>query len=413
MNKIFIINIDNRPSIFASGVLNLIRWCRSLIAALVGWAVHVGYIFNKYFRKCIKYNKSFIRLCIQKYLLSRESSEITFTQTRTLEDLRSLNIKKLKNVTIIGGSSIYMFKGKFNYPEPVDVRYDRFAEEYRGTFEFSSSLGGLKINSHKVAYLIPRADITISLMGGIANNYAHWISEILPRLYVVSKMEGTSINVLLNKNLHQNLIKSLERFLEKFDIVHLINIEDGLALKVDSLDIIEGVGYCQFEPRLNVSCARTLTIDSQLIRDMAKEISVNVISGKYKKIYIERSSKSRGIKNKLEVEMSLKQLGFTTIKPELMTFEDQVSVFKGATHIVGATGAAFANCVFCKDDSKILILTSDNDDHLYEYWPSMLGENRLTIKYSRHADYDRYEGIAASFTVDCNQLMNDLISMDQ
>jgi len=396
-------------------LLNLIRISSYFLSILVSSILYISIVCNKlnnYIKSFFRFVRSFIRICINKYLLARKKSGTVFDQTRNAEALVELNVKKLKNVTLIGGSSVYQYEGKFFYPEPVDVKFDRFAEEYRGTFEYCKNFGGVKISSCKCNSLIPEADITVNLMSGVAGNYAHWISEILPRLFVASKLDGTSINIIINEGLHRNLTKSIEFLLEKFEIANLIQLENGLALKVGNISMIEGVGYCQFEPRTSISFGRKLTLNSKLIRKMAREINRKITPNNSKKIYIDRISLSRGIINRSEVEKTLKKLEFTIIKPEEMTFEEQVSAFQGATHIVGATGAALANCVFCEDNAKILILTSDNNSHLYEYWPSMLGEDRMCIKYSKQLDYDKNVGIGASFSVDCNQLLQDLKSMD-
>ena len=44
----------------------------------------------------------------------------------------------IKNVKLIGGSSVYIVNGEVYYPESIDVNLDRLPEEYRGFFKFNA-----------------------------------------------------------------------------------------------------------------------------------------------------------------------------------------------------------------------------------------------------------------------------------
>lgn len=138
---------------------------------------------------------------------------------------------------------------------------------------------------------------------------------------------------------------------------------------------------------------------------MALKLGEGIESKKYKKIYLDRTSNSRSIINNDEVKAFLKKNGFIVVDADKMTFDDQVSYFKGANVVVGATGASFANCIFCEDGANIFILTTTNKNHLLSYWPSLLGFDRLNIKYIKQSIYDENEGTSASFQVNLDSLL--------
>jgi hypothetical protein len=63
----------------------------------------------------------------------------------------------------------------------------------------------------------------------------------------------------------------------------------------------------------------------------------------------------------LKLEKMFKEAGYEIIDPEnLISICDQASLFASASHIVGLSGASFVNCIFCKKDTKVLILNSSD-----------------------------------------------------
>jgi hypothetical protein len=63
----------------------------------------------------------------------------------------------------------------------------------------------------------------------------------------------------------------------------------------------------------------------------------------------------------LKLEKMFKEAGYEIIDPEdLISICDQAALFASASHIVGLAGASFINCIFCKKDTKVLILNSSD-----------------------------------------------------
>ena len=53
-------------------------------------------------------------------------------------------------------------------------------------------------------------------------------------------------------------------------------------------------------------------------------------------------------------------MGFEVVRPEALGVVEQISLFRHATVVVGATGAAFANCLFCPPAAKIFEIQPSN-----------------------------------------------------
>jgi Glycosyltransferase 61 len=74
-----------------------------------------------------------------------------------------------------------------------------------------------------------------------------------------------------------------------------------------------------------------------------------------RRIYISRDgARYRRIRNDTDVLELLGKSGFEVVRPEGLTFLEQVALFKGATHIVSPHGAGLANLVFCQPGTHVL-----------------------------------------------------------
>lgn len=99
---------------------------------------------------------------------------------------------------------------------------------------------------------------------------------------------------------------------------------------------------------------------SWLIFDQIKQLRRESAIAAPKRIYVSRSQvEERPLVNELEVEMLFESLGFVIVHPQNYPIEDQVALFAGAELVAGTGGSAMHNMVFCKDETRILIIASD------------------------------------------------------
>ena len=84
------------------------------------------------------------------------------------------------------------------------------------------------------------------------------------------------------------------------------------------------------------------------------------------------------MENELEVAATLEGWGFTIITLSSLSYSDQVSIFRRASHVVGMHGAGLTNLVFCPSGTHVLeILHPPGGSGAY----SVMG-TALDIQYS-------------------------------
>src|SRR5262249_5451910 len=103
------------------------------------------------------------------------------------------------------------------------------------------------------------------------------------------------------------------------------------------------------------------------------------------RIYVSRRGVSsfREVHNEHEVEAAMAQLGFTTVRPETLTFDQQVIAFSRARVIAGPHGAGLTNAVFAPSGCLVI-------DVLAETWRTnwvlrltqVFGHHYLPIVYA-------------------------------
>ena len=62
----------------------------------------------------------------------------------------------------------------------------------------------------------------------------------------------------------------------------------------------------------------------------------------------------RRLRNRTAVEATLAGLGFAIVRPDRLSFDEQIALCAGATFVIAETGAAMANIGFCHPGTKIL-----------------------------------------------------------
>jgi Glycosyltransferase 61 len=101
-------------------------------------------------------------------------------------------------------------------------------------------------------------------------------------------------------------------------------------------------------------------IDFSLLRELSKRLcsTIEPIMGNKKKIMLIRVGNWRNVKGQEALAKRLIPLGFEVVDPSRLSFIQQIEIFSNAEIIIGASGAAWANLIFCKPGTYILSLCS-------------------------------------------------------
>jgi len=233
------------------------------------------------------------------------------------------------------------------------------------------------------------------------DNYWHWMTTSLSRLYLLQRLESfTSFNdylYIVNSLKHRFIRESLL----KFGIVTNSCIEVG----DDNASI-----YCQ-----NVILPSRIhdeDIDSILyLRNNLRHSTPDGIN----KVYISRTG-TRKILNEDEVIDVLSKRNFVSVQPENLSFYDQVSLFSGASVIVGPHGSGMTNILFAPDNAKVLEIRNRNyNGNCYLWLSNKLGFDYYNL-YGVGQQIDSYgqfsSNVFGDIFVDKKDLINTLDMME-
>jgi capsular polysaccharide biosynthesis protein len=179
----------------------------------------------------------------------------------------------------------------------------------------------------------------VTLPWGAANNYGHFLLDCLSGLAAVSERPELHGYKPVFPELHPWQKRHLD----------LLGIDDHLELDGD-LYHIRDVVFCSSM----VSALHAPNISYRMIRERQLTRIQNG-SRAPSKIYLARTpSPKRNFLTEHRLRAEVARLGFEIIFPEQLPIDEQIAVFNRADIIVGCTGAAFANALYCKEDAQVV-----------------------------------------------------------
>ncbi len=181
------------------------------------------------------------------------------------------------------------------------------------------------------------------LTGGSAQNYYHWLIDILP------KME-----LLRSSNWKIDRYYIPQKYSFHRESARLLGIKPSQIIKATQEEHIQADTLVT--PSLYGATANKFRIDA-LKSLFAESIRAgDELGGEAPlKIYVSRSrSRVRRIVNEPELKKLLRAHGFQSVRLEGLSMHEQISLFRRASHIVAPHGAGLANIAFCRPGTKVL-----------------------------------------------------------
>jgi capsular polysaccharide biosynthesis protein len=189
-----------------------------------------------------------------------------------------------------------------------------------------------------------------TVMSKFHHNYYHWFNDSLLRLYLLDRLPGRhALTILVPPTLRPFQMQSL-----RYCLPAAASIE---CLPDD---------WVQVE-RLVLPSFITEPLVGMVPPDAAAFVRARVVAGVCgnadppvrRRIYISRAGTGhRQILNEADLMETLREFQFEIVRPEGLSFEEQVRLFRSADLIVGARGAALTNMMFA-ERARILEITSD------------------------------------------------------
>lgn len=325
-------------------------------------------------------------------------------------NIPSVRICELADASVESMTNVVFFDDEIVFHDLFDVDRDLTSEQLHLRMIYKERTKTLLWKRIPVVDVVMQEGAVFT--DACSQNYAHWLTEILPRVSVFCEYpEYENVPILIDSGLHPNLLRALELVVGD-RVVHAL--DKRIKVKVNKLYVVSVTGYVPFDVSFTSSgCAPHGQYSSYALNNMVRKIvntTDNSIEEGGKKLYLKRKG-VRSIVNEEEVERLLVADGFSVIDTSKMTFDEQVALFSGATHVVSPTGAALANTIFCKRDCKIGVILGKHKKMIYGYWPAVLafkslrvdcviGKPQMSVEDSIHSD----------FVVNCDDVTNLLCS---
>lgn len=319
-------------------------------------------------------------------------------------------IAKLSNVTVQGATN-------FVFDKDTIIVHDLYDFDSEYTREELQWRVAIYEQGRKVKYLQPQATymlkVAASFLDACSFNYAHWITEVLPRVVVFCKdSRFTDIPLLIDANLHPNLMASLK--IVAGESRKIILVQELNSVHVESLYLVSAVGYVPYEPRIHNSKVHPHGVFNPIAIKLLREKVLSSIESHSKiksrqKIYIKRSNKARKMINEEALETVLSARGFTFIEPEKFSFERQVQYFSNAKIIFAASGAALGNLIFSSQETKLLIIVLEHPNNNYWYWQNIAAACGKEVYYLFAKIKDQSaRDVHVNYTVDIDAIIDSL-----
>ena len=322
-------------------------------------------------------------------------------------DFPEIYITVIEDSIICGGSNLIISNNETICHDLYDFKRDGTSEELHGRIFINADI-------NKICWLVhDDAPVHIheaaNFVDACASNYAHWLTEVLPRIAVFCSDERfKNIPIIVNANLHENIMASL--FLITGEKRDVITLPISRSVFVDKLYVTSVAGYIPFSKRNNKLSGHSHGIFSPNAMKIMREQLFFLLDSMApqswpEKIYIRRNSGIRKVSNSAELEELLINNGFVIIEPEKLSVMQQIQIFSHAKIIIGSSGAALANVIFSSCSSKIYILISKCSDMIYGYWQNMACASNKKINYIFGEIKKNKKGIHSDFVVNPNLLL--------
>jgi hypothetical protein len=201
----------------------------------------------------------------------------------------------------------------------------------------------------------------IMLSGKFSSNYYHVIYELLIKLLLLDRIPVPS-NVPL---VVDSVVFEVESFAKIFETLNntkreIIIIDKKEIISFDYLYCISPVNIIPAHLKIpSESSIADIRFDIYMLQKMRWKL-MNIKSNRKfpAKIFITRRISKRRAYNEDEVISLLKRYDFEVIAPEEYSFAEQIALFNGAQFIIGGSGAAMSNLLFCSEGCKVICLYS-------------------------------------------------------
>ena len=298
-------------------------------------------------RTVVKQNRDGLSIC----------SSDPFDDSPVLQmKLNNLCITSLKNVLITGGSDSIVDISKSCIIN--DFCINKSDNIYCSDSLLCREKGNWGLLRKVVNRVPEEIGSGIMICGKYPNNYFHCLFENLNRcLLIDDDIIPKDVPLLVDKVILS--IPSLKKaltFLVRGTAREIRPIEQGKLYECKTMYYIDHLNYIiPHHRKMSTLPNERSYYDSELIK-FQRDVLLTHKSDKTlpTRVFLTRAKAASRLYNEDEVFNEIKDWDFEKVAPEKLSFEDQMALFNNADFIIGGSGAAFSNVVFCHEGCKIL-----------------------------------------------------------
>jgi len=262
----------------------------------------------------------------------------------------TVNAELIGYRTVLGSKTFYTDQSFGNSENQFLSRLaepDDFPNEDTGLRRVNDKTFRLETRSKPIRLI----DTTVvSINSNEPSNYGSFLFRVIPKLFSIREAGLGDFPVLVYAN-HPTYVQLLELF--GVDEKAIIRYSTNSITKVTRVIV----------PSLRNPNAFLDYESRQLFRQLSRQIGGTVITGR--KIYVSRLNHSmekkttRVMLNEEQLVERLSKVGVEIIAPESLSAREQVETFSTADMVIGPSGAAMFNTVFCRPGTKVIDIESE------------------------------------------------------
>lgn len=263
-----------------------------------------------------------------------------------------LHARSFENVEAVGCSSALLRVNTVYIPDYYEVQEHAVVNESFFLVEYIPEgvaliYGGVR----------PQAGNGIMLFQIGAFNWYHWLIEILPMAFLAERLpdQYASYPFVIPDRIAQ--IKSFRDSLELFLHGRSIRVIEKDGLTFSDLIVIDPIANGPFNLRRGFwPDKEAFSYNGTLLLEFRHAILDRLriqMNNQSDLIFLARENDRREF-NQSEIQNIAIRHGFRLVYMERLSFREQVELLFGAKVVVGPSGAAFANILFCQQGARIL-----------------------------------------------------------
>jgi capsular polysaccharide biosynthesis protein len=351
--------------------------------------------------------------------LNDRNGATSATPSTVAIELPKIDVVDLNDIAVVGGTDFILAGEAALAPDCFVEFADTCPADIFGVTLTDHSQRLLKLYCSGEAIQIGAG---ISLLGQNTANYAHWLTETLPKLAVLNAYpQYEDLPLLVDWGLHRNIYDSIVAVGGKER--KLISVERWQRVRLKRLVSVSQAGYEPYIPHglFNTGTPQIINTFSASALEAMHTAVLDKIQPSYatdcEKIFLCRSYRSNNLRlltYSIEIEALLRKKGYTVVDPTKMSFIEQVKACHAARIIVAPVGAALANMIFASPGCRILALSPYYENANYYFYANLAAVLKLQFMYLLGSQSDPHgHPMHRSYSVELDVLERVLDSLKE